>query len=255
MNILPPDSGDIRILGGRLTNSITDRVGYMPEERGLYTRMKVKDILKFYAELKGYPLQKQELMQWLEKLDLADWANKKLEALSKGMAQKVQFITTVIARPELIILDEPFSGLDPVNSEVIRDTILELQKQGTTVIFSTHDMNVAEKMCDYILMIYKGRKVLDDTLTKIQDQYGSDTIRIKTENQPDGLFDRIAGIEKVNDFGRIQELRMKSECNHQEILAEIMNRATVTRFDVVKPSLHDIFIRIAKPADREVLNA
>src|SRR5438094_728587 len=124
---------------------------------------------------------------WLDRLGLAAWAQKKVQALSKGMSQKVQFIATVVARPELVLLDEPFSGLDPVNAEVLRDAVLALKREGTTVIFSTHDMAVAEKMCDFIFMIYKGRKVLDGTLEKIQDTYGSDTLRVRLEGSADGL--------------------------------------------------------------------
>jgi ABC-2 type transport system ATP-binding protein len=155
------------VLGEESFNAANDRIGYLPEERGLYKKMKVKDVLRFYAELKNCRSPKQEIDRWLDRLQLAEWANKKVEALSKGMSQKVQFISAVIARPELVILDEPFSGLDPVNAEVLRDAMLGLKRDGSTVIFSTHDMNVAEKMCDYIFMIFKGRKVLDGTLEGI----------------------------------------------------------------------------------------
>src|SRR5215813_13130351 len=146
MRILHPDRGTIRVLGETSLGAANDRVTYLPEERGLYKTMKVRDILRFYAELKGFRDSRADVAAWLERLGLAGWAGKKVEALSKGMAQKVQFIAAVIARPELVLLDEPFSGLDPVNAEVFREAVLDLRRQGATVIFSTHDMNMAEKM-------------------------------------------------------------------------------------------------------------
>src|SRR3954447_26050815 len=158
MRILHPDSGSIRVLGEDSWKSVNDRVAYLPEERGLYKQMTVRDILKYYAVLKGMHDSRKEIEMWLERLGLAALGHKKVSALSKGMSQKVQFIATVVARPDLVLLDEPFSGLDPVNADVLREAILDLRKNGATVIFSTHDMSVAERMCDFIFMIYKGRK-------------------------------------------------------------------------------------------------
>jgi ABC-2 type transport system ATP-binding protein len=166
------------------------------------------------------------------------------------MMQKLQFIATVIDRPEIIILDEPFSGLDPVNAEILKESLLELQKNGATVIFSTHDMNMAEKMCDYIFMIHKGKKVLDGTLQSIQYEYGNDTIRLQTELGVDALTG-IMGIEKINDYGQIQELRLDSGTDTQEILADVMKKSRVLKFEVARPSLNDIFIRIASPERKE----
>jgi ABC-2 type transport system ATP-binding protein len=254
MNILYPDSGVIQIFGEQLQRACTDRIGYMPEERGLYRKMKVRELLRFYGELKSGRKVNREVDLWLERLDLAEWASKKVETLSKGMSQKVQFIATVVSRPELIILDEPFTGLDPVNAEAIKDAVLELQDQGTTVIFSTHDMNVAEKMCDFIFMIFKGKKVLDGTLASIQDKYGSDTIRIRTDDGVAAL-QNLRGVERINDYGQVQELRMAPDCDTQEVLAAIMARTRITSFDIVKPSLHEIFLRIADPEAREVNHA
>ncbi len=250
MNIFYPDSGTIRILGREADSSSQDRIGYLPEERGLYKKMKVRDVLRFYGELKSGGKVTREVDQWLGKLDLADWGARKVETLSKGMAQKVQFIAAVVARPELLILDEPFTGLDPVNAEVIRAAVLELQEQGTTVILSTHDMNVAERMCDFIFMIFKGKKVLDGTLASIQEQYGNDTLRLSCDGGHSALQD-LKGIEKVSDFGQVQELRMSQACDPQEVLAAIMSRTRVRSFEIAKPSLHDIFIRIAGPEARE----
>ena len=254
MNILYPNSGTIRVFGDALHGTATDRIGYLPEERGLYKKMKVRDILRFYAELKGRDNFKRKVGEWLERMDLVEWAGNKVEALSKGMAQKVQFIAAVIAEPELIILDEPFAGLDPVNAEVIKDTVLDLKRNGATIIFSTHDMNVAERMCDYIFMIFKGRKVLDGTLTSIQETYGADTLRVSLDRDT-GDLTAVAGVQRVNDYGPFKEIRMEAGGDPQGILAALMERAAVHRFEVTCPSLHDIFVRIAGPEAEEATHA
>ncbi len=250
MNILYPDSGVIKLLGSEHLGTRLDRVGYLPEERGLYKKMKVREILKFHAELKNGTDINNRINYWLKRLELDEWANKKVETLSKGMSQKLQFIATIIDKPEVIILDEPFSGLDPVNVDVLKNAILELRAEGATIIFSTHDMNVAEKMCDYIFMIFKGRKVLDGTLSSIQDRYGNDTIRIQAEN---GKFvlSQLKGIEKINDFGQLQEIRISPSVDAQDILSAILQKTRVTKFEITRPSLYDIFIRIAGPAAKE----
>jgi len=247
LRIFYPDSGQVTVLGQTQGTAADDRVGYLPEERGLYKKMKVRDLLRFYAELKGMRDSRAEIDSWLERLGLADWAAKRVETLSKGMAQKVQFIGAVIARPELVILDEPFSGLDPVNLETLKDAILDLRKQGATIIFSTHDMDVAERMCDTIFMIYRGRKVLDGTLESIQAEFGVDTIRIRTSADNGHLRD-LAGVVHVNDYGREKELRIQRGADPQSILRELVHRISVERFELTRPSLHDIFVRIAGPA-------
>ena len=254
MDILRPDRGTIRVLGEPLAGACTDRVGYMPEERGLYKKMRVREILEFYGLLKNASDAREEAGRWIERLGLDDWADKKVEALSKGMGQKVQFIAAVVAHPELVILDEPFAGLDPVNADVIREAVLELRDRGTTVILSTHDMNVAERMCDFISMVFRGKKVLDGTLAAIQNQYGQDTIRIRTEDGG-AVLDGIQGVAKIRDFGRIQEVQLAGQRDPQEIVAEIMSRARVVGFEIAKPSLHDIFVRIAGPSSEEQTGA
>lgn len=243
-------SGPIRIFGEERHAAASDRIGYLPEERGLYKKMKVRDILRFYAELKGIRDFRRPVDSWLERMGLSDWADKKVETLSKGMAQKIQFISAVIADPELVILDEPFSGLDPVNLEVLRQAVLDLRKQGTTIIFSTHDMAVAERMCDFIFMIFKGEKVLDGTLESIQDRYGQDTVRVRLA-EFSGELDEIPGVERVTDFGRLQELRIHPDTDTQEVLSELMRRGRVLHFELCKPSLNDIFVRIAGPESEE----
>jgi ABC-2 type transport system ATP-binding protein len=254
MRIYHPDTGHIRVLGEERLSAANDRIGYLPEERGLYKKMKVRELLRFYAELKGCRDMKGAADTWLRKLGLEDWADKKIDTLSKGMAQKVQFISAVIHEPELVILDEPFSGLDPVNMDVMRDEVLDLRRRGATVIFSTHDMAVAERMCDFVFMIFKGNKVLDGSLDGIKDRFGRDTIRVAVEGNG---FDpsTIAAVEKVTDFGRFQELRVNPEADTQDVLAALMEQGRVSHFELTRPSLHDIFVRIAGPEARAAQEA
>jgi ABC-2 type transport system ATP-binding protein len=252
MNILLPDRGDIAVLGQAHTRAARDRVGYLPEERGLYRKMKVRRLLRYYGALKGAApaAVDREIDFWLERLGLSKWARHRIEALSKGMSQKVQFIATVVARPELVILDEPFSGLDPINADVMRDAVLELRSRGTTIVFSTHDMAMAERMCDRIFMIFKGRKVLDGTLDEIQSAYGFDTVRVKTDGGRAALAG-LGDVLSVNDHGNLQEIRVRGST--QAFLERLVARTTVQHFEIARPSLHDIFVRIADPeaeADR-----
>jgi ABC-2 type transport system ATP-binding protein len=254
-NIILPDRGEIEVLGTRGTLSARDRVAYLPEERGLYRKMRVRRLLRYFAELKGVARNglEERIDRWLAQFDLSQWANNRIDALSKGMSQKVQFIATVIAEPDLLILDEPFSGLDPVNQEVLKDAVLRLRARGTTIIFSTHDMATAEKMCDRIFMIFKGRKVLDGSLAEIQATYGSDTVRVRTslEARELGL---VPEVEAVNDYGQFQELRLRAGSDPQAFLRKITASATVHHFEITRPSLHDIFVRIARP-EREAVRS
>jgi ABC-2 type transport system ATP-binding protein len=250
MRILHPDSGSVRVFGEERHEAYTERIGYLPEERGLYKTMRVRDLLRFYGRLKNGRDVNREVDRWLERLDLAAWANKRIEQLSKGMSQKVQFISAVVHRPDLVILDEPFTGLDPVNQDVLQAVVLELRANGATVIFSTHDMSTAETMCDFICMIHKGRKVLDGTLTAIQDQYGSDTVLLRVGAGAAALHD-LPGVEHTTDRGQLQELRLAKGADPQRLLGEVMARGRVLQFELARPSLHDIFVRIAGPAEGE----
>jgi ABC-2 type transport system ATP-binding protein len=250
VNIFYPDSGEIRLFGDGLPENSSDLIGYLPEERGLYQKMTVQALLEFYGELRSGHDVKAEVATWLERLGLADRAADKTETLSKGMSQKVQFIATMIPEPKLLILDEPFSGLDPVSADAIRAAILDLRRRGVTVILSTHDMHLAESLCDYILMIFRGRKVLDGTLAEIQDRYGEDTIRVTAEGGMAAVRD-LPGVEQIRDLGQVQELRLRRGADPQEALRALVERARVTSFSLGKPSLHDIFIRIAGPAAEE----
>ena len=250
MNILLPDSGSVEVLGDRTTVAARDRVGYLPEERGLYKQMPVRRLLTYYGELKGAPRKdvQRETDAWLSRLGLSGVADKKIQALSKGMSQKVQFIATVVARPELVILDEPFSGLDPVNRDVLRDAVLELKRRGTTIVFSTHDMTMAELMCDRIFMIFKGRKVLDGSLDEIQSTCGRDEVHVRVQGGGDVLRE-IEGVRGVVDHGNAQQVRLSVD--PQTFLARLVARTTVQRFEITRPSLHDIFVEIARPAPEE----
>jgi len=248
--IFHPDRGSIVFFGQPAQVRLT-AIGYLPEERGLYRKMQVRPLLEFYAELRGGHRAKAELDGWLKRFDLLRCANQKVETLSKGMSQKVQFIAAVVPVPRLLILDEPLTGLDPVSQDLLQDAILDLRRRGATIILSTHDMHVAERMCDYIFMIFRGRKVLDGTLASIQDQYGTDTIRVTAEDGK-ALWENLPGVEQIRDSGQYQELRMAPGCDAQEIVRLLLSRTRVHSFAITKPSLHDIFVRIAGPAAEEV---
>jgi ABC-2 type transport system ATP-binding protein len=232
------------VFGEELRGPSTNRIGYLPEERGLYRRMKVREVLRFIGELKAGRSVDQEVDGWLERFGLRDCANLKVDALSKGMSQKVQFIAAVVHQPELLILDEPFSGLDPVNLDVLRQAVWELRTRGVTILFSTHDMTMAERMCDFIFMIFRGRKVLDGTLSSIQDRYGADTVRIRADGGA-ALLRGLPGVEAVDDSGNLHEVRLAPQGDPQRLLAELIQRTRVQSFEVSRPSLHDIFVRIA----------
>ena len=248
MHLLLPDQGQIEVLGTAATAAARDRVSYLPEERGLYKKMAVRRLLRYYGRLKGRSLAQLDpvIDEWLARLGMDGWGDRKIDTLSKGMSQKVQFVAAVICQPALLILDEPFSGLDPVNAEALKDGVLEMRRRGTTVVFSTHDMGTAEKMCDRIFMIFKGRKVLDGTLQEIQAQYGFDTVRVRTDAGAAALGG-LPGVQSVNDYGQMQEIRLSGD--PQQFLVQLCARTPVHHFEITRPSLHDIFVRIAKPAD------
>ncbi|MEL7500633.1 MAG: ATP-binding cassette domain-containing protein [Planctomycetota bacterium] len=258
LRIFQPDSGVVNVLGAAQGNAADNRLGYLPEERGLYKRMKVREILRYYARLKDYYDCDSEIEHWLERFDASDWGNKKIDSLSKGMAQKIQFISAVVAKPQLVILDEPFSGLDPVNLESLKDAVLSLRQNGTTIVFSTHDMDMAERMCDTIFMIYNGRKVLDGTLDSIQSNYVANLIRCRIDEFPangepnefgEMPIPELDGVTDVHFDGRYHQLHLDQSDRAQEVLQRLSQLRRVSHFEVVKPSLHDIFVEIARPSD------
>lgn len=250
MNILLPDRGRISVLGRPVDGPSGDRVGYLPEERGMYRKMKVGDFLRYYGRLKSGGDPRTEIAEWLQRFELADRANHKVETLSKGMSQKVQFIAAALGRPGLMILDEPFTGLDPVNVEALRKAVLEMRRRGTTVIFSTHDMAMAEAMCDFIFMIFKGRKVLDGTLSAIQDQFHQDVLRVRLA-AGEALPELGQQVELVRDLGQVREVILKPGTDPQAMLSQLCSQTRLISFELARPSLHDIFLRIAGPASKE----
>jgi ABC-2 type transport system ATP-binding protein len=251
MNIILPDAGEMSVLGQPVASAVRDDIGYLPEERGLYKKMQVKRLLRYYGRLKGRSPGDLDpvIATWLDRLQLSQWGDKRIDQLSKGMAQKVQFISAIVTRPKLLILDEPFSGLDPVNAESLRDAVLELRRQGTTVVFSTHDMGAAERLCDRIFMIFKGQKVLDGTLDEIQARYGHDTVRLRVGGGAAMLASR-PEVESVNDHGNYQDVRLRTD--PQAFLRALVGVTEVRQFEITKPSLHDIFVRIAKPTSDDL---
>ncbi len=243
MDIIGPDTGEVLILGQKADKALRNRIGYMPEERGLYQKMVVEELLVFMAELKGIkPAEsRRRMVPWLEKLGLGGWQKKKANELSKGMQQKLQFIQTVLHDPEILILDEPMSGLDPVGTNVMRDAMIELSRAGKTLIVSSHQMATVEQMCDRVALIHKGDKVLDGRVSDIKASYGRNTLILAFEG--DGSFLKsLPGVTAVNDLGRYAELKLGPLADPQAILRAASDKLKITRFEVVEPSLHDIFI-------------
>lgn len=249
MSILMPDSGQLRVLGEPNAESVKDRLGYLPEEKGLYKKMKAVDLVAYFGRLKGLSKDaaNQRALQLLERYGLGEWVQKKCEALSKGMGQKVQILGTLIHEPELVILDEPFSGLDPVNVELMRELILDMKAAGRTVIFSTHVMEQAEQICDSLLLINKGKKVLDGTLAEIK---GAEGETIQVEYTGDGeVFGRLDGIQRVTNQGQQAEIVMAEGSSPDRILQQLVGVVEIRRFEVAEPSLHEVFIRTVSEDD------
>ena len=248
VNITVPDSGRIELFGQTMKTALQDRIGYLPEERGLYKRMKVGEQLRFFAELKDLRGKEAEarIDSWLGKLQLTAWKEKRTKELSKGMQQKVQFITSVIHNPDLVILDEPFSGLDPVNVELMIETILEQKAAGKTIILSTHQMEIAEKLCDDVCMINKSRKVLDGKLREIRRSFSRNAVALKFEGG-DGLLNDPALVANIRQNGEDFEVLLVPGKNPQELLRRLVDAGvSVTKFELAEPSLHDIFIEKVK---------
>jgi ABC-2 type transport system ATP-binding protein len=244
VNITAPDSGTIELFGQKITPQLQDRIGYLPEERGLYKKMKVGDQLRFFGELKS--LKGRELNsrvdRWLERMKLSDWKNKKASDLSKGMQQKVQFIASVMHDPDLIILDEPFSGLDPINVELLQEVVLELKAAGRTIIFSTHQMETAERLCDDICLINRSHKVLDGSLRQVKESYGRHSVALRADGGESVLEDRSL-VLKVERHADEVEVILADEANAQQLLERLMAAgARISKFELVEATLNDIFI-------------
>jgi ABC-2 type transport system ATP-binding protein len=254
--ILYPDEGQI-LFEGQPFNALKDveRIGYMPEERGLYKKMKIGEQAMYLAQLKGLDKHKamELIKEWFVKLEMQSWWNKKVEDLSKGMSQKLQFVTTVVHNPRLIILDEPFSGLDPVNSNVIKDEIFNLAKRGATIIFSTHRMEQVEEICDHIVLVNKGKKLLDGTVKEVRHQFKQNLFKVSFEERP-GIEtnERFEIISRPDDHSII--FRNKEGYRPNDILQYLLqHQATITSYHEILPSLNEIFIQLVEgtPATRQ----
>jgi len=249
-NITAPDSGTIRLFGQPLDGAMQDRIGYLPEERGLYKKMKIVDQLKFFAALKNVSATEADKLvdRWLARVELSEWKNKRAKELSKGMQQKIQFIAAVMHDPDLLILDEPFSGLDPVNVELLRDVVLELKAQGKTIIFSTHQMELAEKLCDDICMINKSEKVLDGSLREVKSSFGRNAVALRMEGGESVLEDGTLVAKVSRDSDELEAL-LAPGANAQQLLERLVaSGAQITKFELVEPSLNDIFIEKVRTA-------
>jgi ABC-2 type transport system ATP-binding protein len=243
MNILGPDTGEIEILGRPADQATRDRIGYMPEERGLYPRMVLEEQLVFMAATKGMSRKEAEMRlgPWLERLGLADWRKKKTNELSKGMQQKAQFVATVLHEPDVLIMDEPMSGLDPVGMDVMREAMLDLVRGGTTIVLSSHQMEAVERLCDRVALINRGEKVLDGAVSDVKARHGKNTVALAFDG--DGSFiESLPGVAKVSDHGQYVEVRLEDGADPQPLLREAAARLRVRRFEIVEPSLHDIFV-------------
>ncbi len=266
MDILQPDGGVVRLFGdGGGGRSHSARVGYLPEERGLYRKMRVLDVLVFLGEMKGVDRRRarQRAGEWLERFGLLEWRLRRIEELSKGMQQKVQFISTVLHDPDLVILDEPFSGLDPVNTQVLKDVVLDLHRRGKTIVFSTHIMEQAERLCDQICIIARGRKLVDGALADIKRTHGGRHLvvgydgaggagggggAVGTQGAAAQLFSDSRLVMKVDNYGQYAELELAPGADAQHILRELVaSGARLAKFELQEPSLHKIFIDLVGP--------
>lgn len=244
VNITAPDSGTIELFGSRMMPRLQDKVGYLPEERGLYKRMRIDEQLRFFAQLKNVkgPDAEQRIDSWLAKVQLSDWKKKRTMDLSKGMQQKVQFVAAVLHDPDLIILDEPFSGLDPISVKLIEDLVLGLKAAGKTIIFSTHGMEQAERICDDICLINRSRKVLEGRLREVKRSFGRNAVALRVEGA-NGILNDSSLVTRVKDGIHEQEVYLAEGADPQQLLAKLVTSgARVSRFELVEPSLRDIFI-------------
>jgi ABC-2 type transport system ATP-binding protein len=255
LNIIAPDEGSIRLLGAPNTDPrLVDRIGYLPEERGLYRKMQVRRVLRFLGELKGLGGRDldRRIDAWLDRLQLRtaggqDWGEAKVDELSRGMQQKVQFIGALLHDPELVVLDEPFSGLDPINAQALKDTVVELRRQGRTVIFSTHIMENAERMCDAVCIIARGEKVLDGGVAEVRESGGRRFVLLAFDGAPGTAVQAVlrdpALVAQVDDSHRWLEVELAHDAAPPALLSRLVAAgATLERFEVARPSLHRIFL-------------
>lgn len=245
IGITIPDSGQVRMFGESFGRDHLKQIGYLPETSGLYKRMKVSEQLVLFGQLRGLSASEAALRarKWCERMEIADWMEKKTEELSKGMQQKMQFVATLLHEPEFLIMDEPFSGLDPVNATLLKDVLLELNKQGRTILFSTHRMDQVEKLCSSICLINRGEAVLQGTLKEIKGRYGRSNVQIEYEGADDFLHQN-GLVQSFNNYGNYVEVRLAPGADSQKLLQLVAQRSRVNKFELVEPSLEDIFIDV-----------
>jgi len=243
LDIIRADHGEINIFGEQMDENQKEQIGYLPEERGLYKKLTVFECLRYFAGLKNVKKSEDGIDFWLEKVGLADYKKKKVETLSKGMQQKIQLVAAFIHSPELLILDEPFYGLDPINAKLVKDILLDLKREGKTIILSTHQMDQVERMCDRIVMINRGKRVLYGSLDEIKSHY-KESLIVEYE----GDLGRIEGVKKIDDYGKYAELTLEGDTDPQEILKRLVEIVSVRRFEMKAPSLNEIFIEVVENA-------
>jgi ABC-2 type transport system ATP-binding protein len=253
MNILAPDTGKILFDGRPVREEDKSRIGYLPEERGLYKKVKLGEMLWYLADLKGADLKqgKENIDRWLERFELTEWKERKIEELSKGMTQKAQFIAAVAHDPEMMFFDEPFSGLDPVSTDMLRESIVEMGNRGKTVLFSTHNMESAERICSNIFMINKGREVISGGMSHIKDFYGSRSVILEFDGSADFISD-LPEVEKMIRYPRWVEIELADDSSPDKLLAKLTGRISIRRFEVASPSLHKIFVDLVGKQPEEV---
>jgi ABC-2 type transport system ATP-binding protein len=251
IGITAPDSGTVNFFGQPFQRAHLRRIGYLPEERGLYKKMNVLEHLVFLAELHGLTAAeaRHRSLAWAERMEIADWLPRKVEELSKGMQQKIQFISALLHEPEFIIMDEPFGGLDPVNATLLKDVLLDLKKQGRTILFSTHRMDQVEKLCDSICLVNHGRSVVQGELRAVKAGYGKNHVQIEYDGDGSFLRQQDGLVESFNDYGNHVELRLKKGADAQELLRAVVARCRVSRFELSEPSLEEIFIDVVGKTD------
>jgi ABC-2 type transport system ATP-binding protein len=245
MSILYPDAGRIEVLGQPRAVAVKDRIGYLPEERGLYRKMTVQETLIYFGRLKGLhgPALRQRIDQGLERIGLQDWRRKRVETLSKGMSQKLQFISAILHRPELVILDEPFAGLDPLNVDLLERLLTELRSAGSTVVFSTHQMNQAERLCDRIVLINRGRKIIEGTVNEVRERFATRIVVLEGDGELDALasFDGVTAARITAGHARLE---LAEDGNPRAVLEQALRQARITRFEIQRPDLQEIFVKL-----------
>ena len=251
IGITAPDSGEIRVFGRPFDRKCLEKVGYLPEERGLYKKMKMLDQLIFLGELHGMAAAdaRQKAIEWCERLEISEKLASKVEELSKGMQQKIQFIAALLHNPDFIIMDEPFAGLDPVNADILKNVLLEMKQKGKTILFSTHRMDQVEKLCDSICLINRGEAVLQGDLKEVKKRFGKNSVQIGYEGDGRGFLEHNTLVSSFNDYGNYVEVRLAPGADSQQLLHMVAERSRIDRFELMEPSLEEIFKQVVGKTD------